>query len=192
MQESVGPCGARVFSRGGVCGVCVCVCCGGQKGAGGTTISPTNQSIQNQNQNPKKSRPPDAIGKVIGLGSRSAASAEKALLDDATRERYRQQVPGWRVVPAAQQQQQPESIQQEWSVKDAAAAAGLVAAIKGVCDAEGHAPLSVEAVGASTVVARLSTASLGGLTEADFIVAAKVNALDVSDLLAKKKARFWA
>jgi hypothetical protein len=32
----------------------------------------------------------------------------------------------------------------------------------------------------------------GGLTEADFIVAAKINSLDVSSLLPKRKARYWA
>lgn len=43
-------------------------------------------------------RPPDAIGKHIGLTSRKCQPAEAAqLLDDTRRERYRQQVPGWRV-----------------------------------------------------------------------------------------------
>jgi len=32
----------------------------------------------------------------------------------------------------------------------------------------------------------------GGLTENDFIVAAHINQLDVSDVVAKKKARYWA
>jgi pterin-4a-carbinolamine dehydratase len=32
----------------------------------------------------------------------------------------------------------------------------------------------------------------GGLTENDFIVAAHINELDVTELLQKRKARFWA
>jgi hypothetical protein len=36
------------------------------------------------------------------------------------------------------------------------------------------------------------TPTKGGLTENDFIVAANINMLGVTDLLAKRKARFWA
>jgi pterin-4a-carbinolamine dehydratase len=157
------------------------------------------------------------------------------LLDDATRERLRQQVPGWRVVTAPGNGS--ASIQQEWTAKDAAAAAEMVAKVQEVAAAAGHAPAAVEAVG-NTVVARLSTAALGafvlcfvvvvsllsfpcpkkrmhpstttiptkiqtqpkpktksnigGLTEADFIVAARVNDLDFKPLLAQRKQRFWA
>jgi hypothetical protein len=32
----------------------------------------------------------------------------------------------------------------------------------------------------------------GGLTENDFIMAAKINMVDVADLMPKKKPRFWA
>jgi hypothetical protein len=32
----------------------------------------------------------------------------------------------------------------------------------------------------------------GGLTENDFIVAAHINELDLTELLQKRKARFWA
>ena len=32
----------------------------------------------------------------------------------------------------------------------------------------------------------------GGLTENDFIMASKINALEVSDLMPKAKQRFWA
>ena len=32
----------------------------------------------------------------------------------------------------------------------------------------------------------------GGLTENDFIMAAKINAVEFGDLLPKKKPRFWA
>ena len=32
----------------------------------------------------------------------------------------------------------------------------------------------------------------GGLTQNDFILASKINAMDFSDLVPKKKAKFWA
>lgn len=32
----------------------------------------------------------------------------------------------------------------------------------------------------------------GGLTENDFILAAKINALEIADLMPKRKQRFWA
>lgn len=38
----------------------------------------------------------------------------------------------------------------------------------------------------------LTAAAAGGLTENDFIVAAHINAADLSELLQKRKARFWA
>jgi hypothetical protein len=43
-------------------------------------------------------RPPDAIGEHIGLTSRKCQPVEGlALLDEQLRERFRQQVPGWRI-----------------------------------------------------------------------------------------------
>lgn len=43
-------------------------------------------------------RPPDAIGKHIGLTSRKCQPEDSVtLLDETLRERFRQQVPGWRV-----------------------------------------------------------------------------------------------
>lgn len=135
-------------------------------------------------------KPPDALGKVIGLAARACADAAPGLLDDSTRERLRQQVPGWRVVTP------PGGgamlIQQEWTVKDAESAQRLVDSIGELAKEQGHAPASVEAVGGTTVVAQLTTGGAGGLTEADFILAAKVNSLDLSPLLPKRKQRFWA
>jgi hypothetical protein len=42
------------------------------------------------------------------------------------------------------------------------------------------------------VLCVLFLAAAGGLTENDFIVAAHINDLDLTELLAKRKARFWA
>ena len=163
--------------------------CGRQGTAAGLTVLTALTSTNSPPPAHTRKRPPDAIGKVIGLGARAVPpAADLALLDEQTRERYRQQCPGWRVVTSGA----TACIQQEWTVKDAGAAAELVAAIQKLCAEAGHAPAAVEAVGGATVVARLATAALGGLSEADFIVAARVNAMDIAHLLPKKKARFWA
>jgi hypothetical protein len=42
------------------------------------------------------------------------------------------------------------------------------------------------------VVITFANHNAGGLTANDFIVAAKVNKLDLSDVLKKKRAKFWA
>lgn len=55
-----------------------------------------------------------------------------------------------------------------------------------------HTAADLHLEGYNKVYADLSTHSLGGLTENDFIMAAKINELDVGDLLPKKKPRFWA
>jgi 4a-hydroxytetrahydrobiopterin dehydratase len=38
----------------------------------------------------------------------------------------------------------------------------------------------------------LAAVPAGGLTENDFIIASKINDLDLADLLPKKKPKFWA
>jgi hypothetical protein len=107
---------------------------------------------------PQPRRPPDAIGRVIGLAARAVpAASELALLDESTRERLRQQVPGWRVVAGPGG---APAVQQEWAVKDAESAGRLVDSINALAAEQGHAPARVEAVG-TTVVALLSTAALG-------------------------------
>lgn len=132
-------------------------------------------------------KPPDAISKHVGLTSRQC-SADNELLDETLRERYRQQVPGWRIQANKDSLQ---CIRHEWTAKDAEAAQQLVTKLSEVAQQQGHSLTHVDAVG-TMVIAELTTAAKGGLTENDFIVAAHINDLDVSDLLQKRKARFWA
>ena len=105
------------------------------------------------------------MGKVIGLASRACADSPPGLLDDSTRERLRQQVPGWRVV--APPGGGAMLIQQEWAVKDAESAQRLVDSIRTIAQEQGHDPASVEAVGGTTVVAQLTTAAAGGWRDRD-------------------------
>lgn len=56
---------------------------------------------------------------------------------------------------------------------------------------EEHHPVTASVTGVNVLV-ELATPAVGGISENDFIVAAKVNQLSLTDLEAKKKARYWA
>ncbi|GIL55619.1 hypothetical protein Vafri_11154 [Volvox africanus] len=137
-------------------------------------------------------KPPDNIKRVLGLSARRCQDnlGSMTVLSQEDRELLRNQVPGWRMatLPAGGN----PCIQQSWKLKDEAAAEQMVALVGRVAADEGHADsLTVNRVG-TEVVAQLCTVSLGGLTENDFIVASKVNDLNIVDLLPKRKPRFWA
>jgi 4a-hydroxytetrahydrobiopterin dehydratase len=134
-------------------------------------------------------KPPDAIGEHIGLGSRQCQDvAGLQLLDEQLRERLRQQVPGWRI---NNNKEGLQCIRQEWTAKDGAAAQQLVAKLQEIAQQHGHALSHAEAI-SSTVIAEITTPAKGGLTENDFIIADRINSTDLTEMLAKRKARFWA
>lgn len=135
-------------------------------------------------------KPPDAMKQFLGLTARRCQDnqGKLELLTSELVDRLRQQVPGWRVAMEASGK---SSIKQEWKAKDADSAQQLIGRFQAVSDAEGH-PISAEIVNGSDVHVTLTTAELGGLTENDFIVAAKLNDLTVADLLQKRRQRFWA
>jgi 4a-hydroxytetrahydrobiopterin dehydratase len=60
-----------------------------------------------------------------------------------------------------------------------------------VADAEGHHP-DLHLRSYNHVAVELSTHAVGGLTENDFIMAAKINEIPLDDLLPKRKPQFWA
>ena len=82
-----------------------------------------------------------------------------------------------------------------WTARSAEAGAELAARASALADREGHALASASVAvvsGLETVEVTLRTAAVGGLTENDFIVAAKLNEMATADLEPPKKARFWA
>ncbi|WIA18001.1 hypothetical protein OEZ85_009488 [Tetradesmus obliquus] len=134
-------------------------------------------------------KPPDAIGEHVGLGSRQCQDVSALqLLEEQLRERLRQQVPGWRI---NNNKEGLQCIRQEWTAKDGAAAQQLVAKLQEIAQQHGH-PLSHAEAISSTVIAEITTTALGGLTENDFIIADRINSTDLTELLAKRKQRFWA
>lgn len=136
-------------------------------------------------------KPPDKIREFVGLTSRRCVPCEGgnvAQLDEKEVERLRQQVPGWRVATDARG---APCIRQEWKVKGFQSGLELMGRIAVIAEEQGHHP-DLHLTGTTTLTAELSTHAVGGLTENDFIIAAKINEMSFADLLPPKKARFWA
>lgn len=135
-------------------------------------------------------RPPEGMRKHLGIASKKCVPCEagttKALSDSEVNS-YRNQVPGWQIIKNAQGHQ---CLRQQWKVKNFTSGLQVFDRIGQVAEAEGHHP-DLHLEGYNTVAADLSTHSVGGLTENDFIMASKINLLDFSDLQQKRKARTY-
>eukprot|EP00892_Ulva_mutabilis_P009123 jgi/Ulvmu1/6583/UM003_0220.1 len=130
-------------------------------------------------------RAPDAIGTLVGLGAKTCAETPADPVDEKTRELLRQQVPGWRVVEV---DGLGAGIRRDWSAQGPQEAKQLEERFQTVASEEGH-PIKVTCV-ASQAFAVLPVD--GELSRRDFVLAAKLNSLDVSDLEKKKAAKYWA
>ena len=84
------------------------------------------------------------------------------------------QVPGWTVV------EDGKRIRKEWRVKHFRAAMSLFNAVAEVAEAEGHHP-DLHLVGYRNVAIEVWTHAIGGLSENDFILAAKIDAIAVEE-----------
>lgn len=127
--------------------------------------------------------------KLVGLHTKTVTPDTAAsVLPLAEGVRMRQQVAGWRMEDDGTV---PTSLSRTWTGKDGAAATAMAERLAAAASAERHAVASASAEGATATVT-LSTPAVSGVTFADFIVAAKLNEVDVADLAAPKKARFWA
>lgn len=76
-------------------------------------------------------------------------------------------------------------LNRSWKVKSFTKGLELFKLVADVAEAEGHHP-DLHLVGWNNVTIEIWTHSVGGLTENDFILAAKVNNLDLHHLLRKK------
>lgn len=135
-----------------------------------------------------KIRGPDGMKRLVGLATKSCKGSNLAALDQAGADKLRGQTPGWRLIEAETGQL---SIRQEWKAKDFKSAMLLLQRIGLLAEAEGHHP-DLHIQNWNNVTAELCTHSVGGLTEDDFILAAKIDAVGFGDLVQKRKARFWA
>jgi len=136
-------------------------------------------------------RPPDAIRDITGLRNKKCIPCEGGeieKLEESEINRLRLQCAGWRVTTNTDGK---ECIACEWKVKNFASGLELMKRIGDVAEAEGHHP-DLHLTGYNNVMAELTTHAVGGLTINDFIVAAKLNDVEVADLTPKKKQKFWA
>jgi 4a-hydroxytetrahydrobiopterin dehydratase len=97
-----------------------------------------------------------------GVPRLSAEEVEKLLKD----------VPQWHLTPDM------KKIRREWTVKDFATALDFFNRVGQVAEEEDHHP-DLHLVGYRNVAIELSTHALGGLSENDFILAAKIDRLPV-------------
>lgn len=104
----------------------------------------------------KKCQPCEGIGKTL------ARDQIEVLL---------QQTPGWMVSGDG------KAIERAYVMKNFMAAVGAIEKIAAVAEGENHHP-DIHLTGYRKLRVELSTHALGGLTENDFIVAAKLNELE--------------
>ncbi|OMO93895.1 Transcriptional coactivator/pterin dehydratase [Corchorus capsularis] len=76
-------------------------------------------------------------------------------------------------------------IKRSWKVKSFTKGLEMFQLIADIAEAEGHHP-DLHLVGWNNVTVEIWTHAAGGLTENDFILAAKINDLDLHHLLRKK------
>ena len=87
-------------------------------------------------------------------------------------EAHRAGVPDWRIVAGG------DRIRREWTVKHFRAGMAFFNAIAEVAEAEQHHP-DLHLVGYRTVAVEIWTHAIGGLSENDFVLAAKIDRLPV-------------
>ncbi|EFJ06118.1 hypothetical protein SELMODRAFT_430975 [Selaginella moellendorffii] len=92
------------------------------------------------------------------------------------------QAPGWKI----EQVDGKLELQRSWRTKSFIKGIEFFKLVSDVAEAEGHHP-DLHLTGYNNVRINISTHSAGGLTENDFILAAKIGALDASDLFRKPK-----
>jgi 4a-hydroxytetrahydrobiopterin dehydratase len=87
--------------------------------------------------------------------------------------RYLQAVPNWKLSADVKR------IRREWRVEDFAAGLDFFKRVGQIAEAEDHHP-DLHLTGYRNVAIELSTHSIGGLSENDFILAAKIDKLPVA------------
>merc|ERR1711915_135089 len=95
-----------------------------------------------------------------------------------------QQVPGWNI----SNEDGKLKLQRAWKVKSFIKGLELFKHVADIAEAEGHHP-DLHLVNWNNASIDIWTHSIGGLTENDFILAAKIGSLDVEPFLRKKAAK---
>merc|ERR1712176_385743 len=136
-------------------------------------------------------KPPEAIKDLVGLSKKKCIPCEgkdvKALTESEA-DLLRKQVAGWQIEKV---ENDSLRLKCDYKFKNFVKSLEFFQRIAEVAEAEGHHP-DLHLVGWNKVTVEVWTHSVGGLTENDFILAAKINEIETSDLAPKKKQRFWA
>merc|ERR1711970_884732 len=157
--------------------------------AGEVETNFTEKSLGNPDTEHIK-KPPEAIKEIVGLSKKRCIPCEgkdvKALTESEA-DLLRKQTAGWQL----ESTESGLRIKCDWKFKNFVKSLEFFQRVADIAEAEGHHP-DLHLVGWNKVTVEIFTHSVGGLTENDFILAAKINEIDVSDLTPKKKPKFWA
>uniref|UniRef100_A0A7N0UUD8 4a-hydroxytetrahydrobiopterin dehydratase n=1 Tax=Kalanchoe fedtschenkoi TaxID=63787 RepID=A0A7N0UUD8_KALFE len=104
----------------------------------------------------------------------------RAMTEEAASE-FMSKVPGWKL----ENEGGTLKLNRSWKVKSFTKGLDFFQAVAEVAEAEGHHP-DLHLVGWNNVKIDIWTHAVGGLTENDFILAAKINMLDLQHLLRRK------
>lgn len=136
-------------------------------------------------------KPPDTIKDLVGLSSKRCIPCEgkdvKPLTEDEA-ELLKKQAAGWKLY---KDDDNNLRIQADYKFKNFVKSLEFFQRVAEIAESQGHHP-DLHLVGWNNVTVELWTHSVSGLTENDFIMAAKINEIDTSDLKPKKKQKFWA
>jgi 4a-hydroxytetrahydrobiopterin dehydratase len=100
----------------------------------------------------------------------SACTGEDKPFDREKAEQYIDQMPSWEMAPDA------KSISRDYVMKNFQAALDFINKVGALAEGEGHHP-DLHLTGYRKLKIVLSTHKIGGLSESDFILAAKINDL---------------
>eukprot|EP00210_Caulerpa_lentillifera_P007960 g7599.t1 len=130
-------------------------------------------------------KPLDDMEETTELKSKRCIPCEGSVppLSEQEIDRFSNQVPGWQVIKG---EDGMHRIRLEWKVRNFKCGLQLFERIGEIAESEKHHP-DLHLVSYNKIAVELHTHSIGGLTENDFIVAAKINDLEIEDLLPRKK-----
>ncbi|KAK2078189.1 hypothetical protein QBZ16_004057 [Prototheca wickerhamii] len=128
------------------------------------------------------------VTSIEDLGSKRCLACEGGEVDPLTDDQISHLaslVPGWEVGTTEKGE---KCITHKWRVRNFLAGLELFKRVATVAEAEGHHP-DLHLVSYNQVTAQLTTHAAGGLTENDFIMAAKIDKVDLSDVLSRRRAK---
>eukprot|EP00270_Netrium_digitus_P013855 TRINITY_DN4644_c0_g1_i1.p1 TRINITY_DN4644_c0_g1~~TRINITY_DN4644_c0_g1_i1.p1 ORF type:complete len:264 (-),score=63.74 TRINITY_DN4644_c0_g1_i1:227-967(-) len=131
---------------------------------------------------------PKSISAIAGLAAKKCEKlpADAKALSREEAATLLRKVVGWKIVEA---EGGALKLRGEWKLRNFTAGLQLFERIAAVAEAEGHHPdLHLENWNSASV--EIWSHSVGGLTENDFILAAKVDLVETKDLI--RKPKFWA